>query len=203
MQVTIKDIARAAAVSVQTVSNVVNGRPVVREETRARVLAICRELNYTPNAAARSLVTGSRKMIGAVVPHIGNPLYGEVTTFLTRSARELGFSTLVGDTGWEPEAEMTLLRGLVGQGVDGVILASTTIDGAGLRMAQDARIPVVILFNYPVPCPADSFRLDNAGAFRMITRHLVGLGHRRIAFARGLARSVSTAREARWRSALQ
>ncbi|MBL8670455.1 MAG: LacI family DNA-binding transcriptional regulator, partial [Alphaproteobacteria bacterium] len=83
MQVTIKDIAKAAAVSIQTVSNVVNGRPVVREATRERVLAICRELNYTPNAAARSLVTGSRKMIGAVVPHIGNPQYGEVTTFLT------------------------------------------------------------------------------------------------------------------------
>ena len=134
---------------------------------------------------------------------IGNPLYGEVTTFLTRAARELGFSTLVGDTGWEPEAEMTLLRGLVGQGVDGVILASTTVDGAGLRMAQDAGIPVVMLFNYPVPCPADSFRLDNAGAFRTVTRHLIGLGHRRIAFARGLARSVSTAREAGWRSELE
>jgi DNA-binding LacI/PurR family transcriptional regulator len=203
MQVTIKDIARAAAVSVQTVSNVVNGRPVVREATRARVLAICRELNYTPNAAARSLVTGSRTMIGAVVPHIGNPLYGEVTTFLTRAASERGFSTLVGDTGWEPEAEMTLLRGLIGQGVDGVILASTAVDGAGLRMVQDAGIPVVMLFNYHVPCPADSFRLDNAGAFRVVTRHLIGLGHRRIAFARGLARSVSTAREDGWRSELE
>src|SRR5262249_62190076 len=98
MQVTIKDIARAAGVSVQTVSNVVNGRPVVRAETRARVLAICRELNYTPNAAARSLVTGSRKMIGAVVPHIGNPLYGEVTTFLNSAAWRVGFSTQVGCT---------------------------------------------------------------------------------------------------------
>ena len=202
MQVTIKDIARAAAVSVQTVSNVVNGRPVVREETRARVLAICRELNYTPNAAARSLVTGSRKMIGAVVPHIGNPLYGEVTTFLTRAARALGFSTLVGDTGWEPEAEMTLLRGLIGQGVDGVILASTTVDGAGLRMVQDAGIPVVMLFNYPVPCPADSFRLDNAGAFRAVTRHLIGLGHRRILFLMRPGRRTIERRREGWQDAL-
>jgi len=203
VQVTIKDIAKAAGVSVQTVSNVVNRRPVVREETRERVLAICRELNYTPNAAARSLVTGSRKMIGAVVPHIGNPTYAEVMTFLTRAAGDLGFSTLVGDTGWEDEAESALLRSLIGQGVDGVILASTTEDGSGLRMVRDAGIPVVMLFNYPVPCPADSFRLDNAGAFRMITRHLIGLGHRRIAYVRGLARSVSLEREAGWRSALQ
>jgi LacI family transcriptional regulator len=203
MQVTIKDIARAAAVSTQTVSNVVNGRKVVREETRQRVLAVCREFNYTPNAAARSLVTGSRKMIGAVVPHIGNPLYGEVTTFLTSAARDLGFSTLVGDTSWNDDAEMALLRSLIGQGVDGVILAATTVDGAGLRMVRAAGIPVVMLFNYPEPCPADSFRLDNDGAFRAMTRHLVGLGHERIAFARGLARSVSIAREAGWRAELQ
>jgi DNA-binding LacI/PurR family transcriptional regulator len=203
MQVTIKDIARAASVSVQTVSNVVNGRPVVREETRERVLAICRELNYTPNAAARSLVTGSRKMIGAVVPHIGNPLYGEVTTYLTRAARELGFSTLVGDTGWEEDAEMALLRSLLGQGVDGLILASTANHADGLKMMQHAGIPVVLLFNYPEPCPADSFRIDNVGAFRTMTRHLIDLGHQRIAFVRGLARSVSLACEEGWRTELR
>jgi DNA-binding LacI/PurR family transcriptional regulator len=203
MQVTIKDIARAASVSVQTVSNVINGRPVVREETRERVLSICRALNYTPNAAARSLVTGSRQMIGAVVPHIGNPLYGEVTTYLTRAARALGFGTLVGDTAWDDEAETALLRSLIGQGVDGVILAATSDAGDGLRMVQAAGIPVVMLFNYPLECPADSFRLDNAGAFRTVTRHLIGLGHRRIAFVRGLARSVSRAREAGWRAEME
>ena len=76
MRATIKDIARLAGVSTQTVSNVVNDRPVVGEATRRKVLDVCRQLSYTPNAAARGLVTGSRKVIGLVVPHIGNPSYG-------------------------------------------------------------------------------------------------------------------------------
>jgi DNA-binding LacI/PurR family transcriptional regulator len=68
---------------------------------------------------------------------------------------------------------------------------------------QHAGIPVVLLFNYPEPCPADSFRIDNVGAFRTMTRHLIDLGHQRIAFVRGLARSVSLACEEGWRTELR
>ena len=114
MRGTIKDVARLAGVSVQTVSNVVNNRPVVRPETVERVLAAARELNYTPNAAARGLATGTRNVIGVVVPHLGNPRYGETLAVLNRSLRRQGFAALIGDTGWDEEAELHMVRTLVG-----------------------------------------------------------------------------------------
>jgi len=203
MRVTIKDIARMAGVSVQTVSNVINDRPVVGEATSLRVRAVLEQVDYTPNAAARALVTGRRRVVGVVVPHIGNPSYGEVTTHLTRFAGAAGYSVLVGDTAWSTESELRLLRSLVGQSVEGVILASTGIEGEGPTLLRSAGIPTVMLFNYPEPCDLDVFRADNLGAFRMVARHLIGLGHRRIGFVRGLARATSLARERGWRSEME
>lgn len=201
MRATIKDIAKLAGVSAQTVSNVVNDRPVVGEATRRKVLDVCRQLSYTPNAAARGLVTGSRKVIGLVVPHIGNPSYGDLIATLTRIAGAAGYSVVVGDTGWNAGPERDLLRSLIRQSVDGVILASGN-DASGLQALRDAGVPTVLVFNYFEGCDADVFRIDNRAAFRMVTRHLIGLGHRRIGFVRGLMSTVVKAREEGWRSAL-
>jgi DNA-binding LacI/PurR family transcriptional regulator len=201
MRATIKDIARLAGVSTQTVSNVVNDRPVVGEATRRKVLEACRALSYTPNASARGLVTGSRKVIGLVVPHIGNPAYGDLIATLARIAGAAGYSVVVGDTGWNPEPERTLLSSLIRQSVDGVILASCN-DHGSLQMLRDAGVPTVLLYNYFDGCDADLFRIDNFGAFRMVTRHLIALGHRRIGFVRGLMSTVVRTREDGWRSAM-
>ncbi len=202
MRGTIKDVARRAGVSVQTVSNVVNNRPVVRPETVERVLAAARELNYTPNAAARGLATGTRNVIGVVVPHLGNPRYGETLAVLNRSLRRQGFAALIGDTGWDEEAELHMVRTLVEQAVDGVILASSGLDGAGAKLLVQSGIPVVLLYNAPRRHDLDSFLVDNRGGFAQVTRHLLRLGHRRIGYIRGPAAMVSLEREAGWRHAM-
>ena len=202
MRGTIKDVARLAGVSVQTVSNVVNNRPVVRPETVERVLAAARELNYTPNAAARGLATGTRNVIGVVVPHLGNPRYGETLAVLNRSLRKEGFAALIGDTGWDEEAEMHMVRTLGEQAGDGVVLASSGLDGAGAKLLVQSGIPVVLLYNAPSRHELDSFLVDNRGGFAQVTRHLLRLGHRRIGYIRGSAAMVSLEREAGWRNAM-
>ena len=202
MRGTIKDVARLAGVSVQTVSNVVNNRPVVRPETAERVLAAARELNYTPNAAARGLATGTRRVVGIVVPHLGNPRYGETLAALNRSLRQQGYAALIGDTGWDEEAELHMVRTLIEQAVDGVILASSGLDGAGARLLGQSGIPVVLLYNEPRQHQLDAFMVDNRGGFELMTRHLLSLGHRRISYIRGPAAMVSLEREAGWRNAM-
>ena len=86
MSITIKDVAQRAEVSIQTVSNVLNRRVIVRPKTRSWVLEACEELNYTPKAAARSLVTRKSKTIGVIVTNIRNPIYGDIIATINEVA---------------------------------------------------------------------------------------------------------------------
>jgi LacI family transcriptional regulator len=86
MTITIKDVAQRAEVSIQTVSIVLNRRVNVRPKTRSRVLKACEELNYTPNAVARSLVTRKSKTIGVIVTNIRNPIYGDIIATINEVA---------------------------------------------------------------------------------------------------------------------
>jgi LacI family transcriptional regulator len=95
-----------------------------------------------------------------------------------------------------------MVRTLIEQAVDGVILASSGLDGAGAKLLVQAGIPLVLLYNTPRQHDLDAFQVDNRGGFERVTRHLLRLGHRRIGFFRGPAAVVSLEREAGWRNAM-
>lgn len=176
--VTTHDVARKAGVSQATVSLVLSGNPRARvaQATRERVLEAAEELGYRPNILARGLVRGKSYAIGVVVPDLTNPFYLDVVTGAQRVAAEAGYAVLPGDT--RESTPIRHLEALRARQVDGVI-----IDGVGAAaLPHDAlsELKVVVVDEPSERWPGVASDALSAG--RLAAEHLVGLGHRRVAF---------------------
>jgi LacI family transcriptional regulator len=203
MSITIKDVALRAEVSIQTVSNVLNRRVRVRPETRGKVLKACEELNYTPNAAARSLVTRKSKVIGIIVTNIRNPIYGDIVATINEVAERYGYSVMVGNTQRDSVSEQRIVNLLVEQRVDGVLLASGNWDSSATEMLLSANIPVVRFLYHPETLNTDYYGADNVEGSRIATNHLIVIGHTKIGFVTGPKSSISLQREQGFKDAMK
>lgn len=181
MAVTIRDVARAAGVSISTVSRALSSPDQVAQETRLRVEDAARTMSYRPNRAARGLITGRTGSIGLVVPDLENPFFGSISKGVQSQARSMGYAVFIGDTDEDPAVEAEVVRSLLKQ-VDGLILCSARgTDEALERLAQESRL---VLVNRRVG-DVSSLTFDNTGAVRAVLSHLIALGHRNIAYAAG------------------
>ena len=193
MAVTIRDVARHAEVSIATVSRALSAPGLVAEQTRARVVAVARELGYEPNRAARSLITGRTGFIGAVVPDVANPFFLGALRGIQSAAREHGHHVLLADTAEDPVAEAELITSISRQ-VDGLVLLSSRLPVARLQEFPGAGRTV--LFNRVLPgFPA--VLLDCADGARQLVAHLTALGHRKLAYAGGPRESFADAERRR------
>ena len=193
MAVTIRDVARHADVSIATVSRALSAPDLVAERTRARVVAVARELGYEPNRAARSLITGRTGFIGAVVPDVANPFFLGALRGIQGAAREHGHHVLLADTAEDPVAEAELITSISRQ-VDGLVLLSSRLSVARLQEFPGAGRTV--LFNRVLPgFPA--VLLDSADGARQLVAHLTALGHRRLGYAGGPRESFADAERRR------
>jgi DNA-binding LacI/PurR family transcriptional regulator len=175
MAVTMQDVARRAAVSVKTVSRVVNEHPHISPDKRARVLAVIDELGYQVNPAARTLRTGRSGVIGLGLPDLREPYYAELAHAVLEQAARRGLTVLVDPTGGDRDRELALLRGR-GGGLDGVLLYAL---GVGAEDAADAALPAVLLGERVAPGTSAAVDVDPAVAAAVA--HLVETGRRRIA----------------------
>ncbi len=201
---TIHDVARRARVSASTVSHVVNGTRFVSAATRARVEDAIGSLGFRPNALARSLRRGQSHTLGLILPDSANPFFAEMGRELETSAFEAGFSVVLCNTENDREKERLYLNVLVRNQVDGILLVATG-DRGDLRaaLARD-ELPVVILDREASRPGLDSVIPDHFSGGLIATRHLLSLGHRRIACIGGPARlSSSVQRLAGYRQAMQ
>lgn len=194
MATTIKDIAKRAGVSTATVSKVLNRKDAfIGEETRNRILSLARELNYTPNSMARSLVTRRSRVVGIIVPDILNPYFTELVRACDDAARLRGYTTILCNSDGIRQNEEAHLTFLAGHGVDGIVLApSDVIPNAGLL--QGLGIPIVSMDREiaALDCLAATVDTDcRSGAFQSAS-YLISKGHKRIAFLSGSAESMST-----------
>jgi LacI family transcriptional regulator len=184
---TILDVASAAGVSSMTVSRVVNGAPNVREATRRRVLEVIEQLNYSPNTAARSLAAGHATHIGLFY---ANPSDAYLTQFLVgaldgarRAGCHLVLEVCEGDSA-DAQAEAT--RRFASTDVEGVILPPPISEYEPVHAELAAAgIPVVSVARGRPPAGTLNVGIDDHGAAKAITRHLIDLGHRRIGLIRG------------------
>jgi DNA-binding LacI/PurR family transcriptional regulator len=181
MAVTIHDVARRAKVSVSTVSRALAEPHLVRQSTLERVLAIARKLDYHPNPAARSLITGKTGNIGIIVPDIANPFYPSVLRGVQAGAHQAGYSVLLGDSEEDPAAEEKLVHTMAKQ-VDGVILCAPF--GSDARLSRLANITSLVLVNRRLS-GVPAVLMDVASGMRQIVSHLADLGHRRCAYLAG------------------
>lgn len=192
MPISSKDIAARAGVSQATVSRVINNKPNVREETRQRVLKVIEELGYYPNAEARSLVTKRNSKIGLVVSDILNPFYPELVESIEAFAREEGFNVLLCNTQRDTSKDRVYTRLLIEQRVAGVIFSSITPASNAPAQLSRAGIPYVLVNRHLKDTPATCIVTDNFGGAYKMTKHLIELGHSRIAFVRGLRNTTTS-----------
>ena len=180
---TMRDVARRAGVSLTTVSRVVNGQAVVRQETVARVRDAIGALQYQRNDIARSLRPGQRSAtIGLVVPNLVQPHHSAIGSAVDQVAHAHGHMLLLGTSDDDPARERDLVRTLLGRRVDGLLVV--TCDADHRHLLVDGRVPIPTVFVDRPPCgvEVDHVVFDNRSGARMAVEHLHALGHRRIAY---------------------
>ncbi|HSO30052.1 MAG TPA: LacI family DNA-binding transcriptional regulator [Candidatus Sulfomarinibacteraceae bacterium] len=188
---TISDVAQRAGVSAMTVSRVVNHSGYVSATTRQRVERAIAEFGYVPNALARQLRSKRTKTVALVVSDITNPFFTTIARGVEDAAAPRGFSVMYCNTDESTEEETQYLHMLIERQVDGVLLVPTRSSGASFRTLRAHRMPVVVLDRRVTVRNVDSVRCDSEAGAYALTRHLLSLGHRRIAVLTG-RRTIST-----------
>ncbi len=200
--VTMRDVAARAGVSAKTVSRVVNDDPHVLPETRTRVTEVLRELQYVPNALARTFRSGGAPVLGVAVPDIADPFFALVAKAVEQVATRHDMSVVVSSLGYDPRREAGALEALLRRPLSGLVVAPTSEDQGHLGR-WTSRIPVVFVDRPPRGLEADAFTEDDHGGAHLATEHLIGHGHRQIAFVGDSPRVPTTAeRLAGYRAAL-
>jgi LacI family transcriptional regulator len=186
----ISEVAERAGVSAMTVSRVLNNSGYVRAATRQRVELAIAELGYVPNALARQLRSKRTKMLALVLSDISNPFFTTIARGVEDAASARGFAVMFCNTDESDEEESRYLRLLVERQVDGVLLVPAQNAAASLRLLRTHSIPVVVL-DRRAARRVDNVRCDSEEGAYALARHLIGLGHRRIAVLTG-RRAIST-----------
>ena len=182
--ITIKDIARIAGVSTSTVSRALSNSPELSEQTRQRILEICRREGYRVNALARSLICNKTNVIGLIVPEVTNPFYAELSLGIETHARSLGYNIILCIGQNDPKVTEELFGFLISHQVDGIILASSQQDAGTMIQNFAPRLPTVLL-GTPALVSGDevnSVCIDNLAGGRLAAEHLLELGHRDIVY---------------------
>lgn len=201
---TISDIAREAGVSTATVSRVIN-RHSVSVDKRERVEAAIKRLDYTPNMMARGLMNKRTQAIGVLTTSMSNQYYMEITEAIERRFREKGFMQFLCCTEGNQAEERRYLNDLVSRQVDGVIVIDPANENvaSGFLRTLSQRLPLVLIHSIPSLADIPSVIIDQPLGMLRVMDHLLGLGHRDIAFLRGRVGFSYDIKQEAWRTALQ
>mgnify|MGYP001034948232 CR=1 FL=1 len=188
---TIKDVAKQCGYSVATVSRVLNDDPIVKAETREKVLAAIRELNYRPNLVAKNLRTQRSNSILVVVPTISNPFYADILRGIQQGVKEAQMNPIIGTVEFETSHMDHFLALLDGNQAAGAIFVSSSITSD--RLVELAKkVPVVMCNEYFDPMPTSYVVVDNEKAAYEASCEMLQSGCRRIAYFRGPRGSSSS-----------
>ncbi|MFC4857410.1 LacI family DNA-binding transcriptional regulator [Actinophytocola glycyrrhizae] len=188
--VTIYEVAERAGVSIATVSRALRDSDLVAPGTRRRVRQVAEELRFRPSRAGRALAEGQHAANGIVFPDLSGPYYAEVVLGYEEVVAELGRSVLILATNGRAKAEDAALE-LAGR-VDGMVIMGRTVGDHVVARIADTGLPLVLLARPPVGL-VDTVTADNETSARAMTAHLLGHGHRRIAFLGDPAESPDVA----------
>jgi LacI family transcriptional regulator len=200
---TIRDVARAADVSVATVSRTLNGIENVAGMTRDRVLKVASELDYIPHSGARSLSSKRTDTIGVLLPDLHGEFFSELIRGIDLAARARGLHLLLSSSHGDPVEAAAALRAMRSR-VDSIIMMSLNAGNDAVVPAAPAGVPLVLLGGNRRSAGHPSFVIDNyAGAFA-ITEHLADGGKRQVAFVAGPADNIEAKERLRgYRAALK
>ena len=184
LNVTLDKVARAAGVSSSTVSRIINGTAKVSAAKRENVLRIMSQLNYQPNVLARGLARGRTMGIGVLTQDISSPFYGSTLRGIESALLGSGYHPIFISGHWHLEEELEAIDFLLSRRVDGIIVLGGGVPD--LRLQEVAhRLPMVVLGRSIPGLEGQCLRLDNVAGALEATRHLLELGHERIAHIAG------------------
>ena len=195
MPATLRDVAKLAEVHPGTVSRALNPetRRMVNEETAQRVIEAAAQLGYRPNPIARGLKTNRSHTIGVLVPDLTNPLFPPIVRGIQDKLEQAGYTPLIANTDNDPDRERNDFEAMRARQVDGVITATARFDHGVLdEMAADG-LPIVLVNRRLEDGPLSSATADDHEGARLAVKHLIDLGHTRIAHLGG-PQEVSTGR---------
>jgi LacI family transcriptional regulator len=189
-RVTLKDVAKAADVSLGSASYAINGNGSTDERTRAHILKVAKKLGYRQNMNAQAMRTGRTKALGLVLPDFSNQFFTALAQFVMRSARQHGYSVFVTDTEGSEALEREALTVLSERGVEGIVWFPIRDTNTAEALTQD--IPTVVMDR--TIGGLEAVQADYVGGGRLAAEHLIALGHRDIGVISG-PMDVSSVRE--------
>ena len=180
---TIKDVARAAGVSVGTVSNHLNGTTQVAASTAQRIQRAIDDLGYHVHLGARGLRVGASNTIGLVVPNISNPFFGEIARGIEHELTSRGYQTFLCDSSDDPDREVAYLENLANRRVDGALVIYSNQENNPAARHRDVTVPIVYVDR--AVAGHTSVTTDNELGGRLVARHLLELRHTRMGLMLG------------------
>jgi len=202
MVVRLKDIAQDLDLSVVTISKVLRNHPDIGEQTRKRVLKRMRELNYQPNIAARSLITGRTWTIGLVVPDLLHPFFAQIAKGISVEVRRKGYSLFISSSDEDPTLEQEEIAQLLARRVDVMLIASSQLKVESFQRIEDQKIPYVLLDRQFSEFESNFVGVDDTAVGMLATTHLIEQGCKRIAHIRGPEISTAVGRLKGYKDAL-
>ncbi|WP_344847372.1 LacI family DNA-binding transcriptional regulator [Kribbella ginsengisoli] len=181
---TIAGVARAAGVSVASVSRVLNGLPAT-EEMVERVQRAVEELGYVPDARARSLKVGRTFQLTLAVADVGNPVYVTMMRAVEEVVSAAGYRLVVTTTGPDVVDEVALVRGMARGYADGLVISPLRVDDDLIKSIRECDVPVVVAGNVPASAGVDTVRANSPKGMLLAVEHLLATGRKRIAFVNG------------------
>ena len=185
MSVSLRDVAKAAKVSVGTVSNVLNRPEVVAPETLARVQATIKELGFVPNGFARHLRSGQSRTLGLIVPDVANPFFTEVARGVEDAASKRDYAVFLCNSDESASKEDRYINVLIQQQVRGVLITPADMKSDRLEAMRERGISVTLLDREIKGRKQCSVSVDDVHGGQIAIEYLAGLGHKNIAWVCG------------------
>ena len=182
MAITIKDIAKGTGVSHSTVSRALRGNPLISDKTAQRIRLAAIEMGYKPSAAARSLKTNRSQVLGVIVSSLDDPFFSEILLGIEECAQEAGYSLFIGASQRNPNRERKIVQTMMEHRIDGIIICSSSFSVDQGRQLLEYGFPIVVVNHQAAENFHYSIYHDDVNGSSQITRHLINLGHRKIAF---------------------
>jgi LacI family transcriptional regulator len=202
--VTIVDVAKRSGVSAATVSHVLNGTRFVSMSVKQRVLEAVEELGYQPNSLARSLRKKETQSLGLVLPDSVNQYFAEIFSGVEKAAYDKGYSVILCNTEGDETREKLYINVLRNKQVDGILFVSAGDHAQTFQFLLENKIPVALVDRDLPDLEIDTVTADNFQGGYLATKHLISLGHKRIACITGPAGIVPSGRRiAGYRNALE
>lgn len=182
MPITIKDIAKISGVSHSTVSRALHGNPLIAESTANRIRQTALDLGYLPSVAARSLKTNRSQALGVILSSVDDPFFGEILQGIEEVAQNSGYSLFIAASQSDPHRERNIVQAMREHSVDGVILCSASFSNAQSSQFPKFGIPIVVVNNQSAEDYRYAIYHDDMDGSRQVTRHLISIGHCKIAY---------------------